>query len=280
MRFLVVRSVIFGRQVNNATGKDVSVSKDAETDLRSRASHASHASISSRKRPAFNPQTQPWQPASNDLGSVPGDILQVDFVRQVLARSIHEPLHLPDAFASRYMEVNAQAIEAAVLVPLILRQNGITVLLTQRTDHLYDHAGQVSFPGGRVETTDADPIATALRETHEETGLAPEHVNVLGHLPRYYTGTGFAVTPVTGLVMPTFTLAPDEFEVAEVFEVPLSFLTEPGNYRLHCATLSDGSTRHYYSVPWEGYFIWGATAAMLHGLYQVLALAFSSSSRK
>jgi len=197
-----------------------------------------------------------------------------------LARSIEAPLHLPDAFATRYMDVNAQAIEAAVLVPLVMRDGGLTVLLTQRTDHLYDHAGQVSFPGGRVETTDANPIATALRETHEETGLAPQHIDILGSLPRYYTGTGFAVTPVTALVRPTFTLAPDEFEVAEIFEVPLSFLTEPNNYRLHQAAMSDGSVRQYYSVPWEQYFIWGATAAMLRGLYQVLVESFSSSNRR
>jgi 8-oxo-dGTP pyrophosphatase MutT (NUDIX family) len=233
-----------------------------------------------RRRPPFDPQTQPWQQASNDLGMVPSHALHAEFLRDVLSRSIEEPLHLPDAFAARYAEVNAQAIEAAVLVPLVMREAGLTVLLTQRTDHLHDHAGQISFPGGRVESTDADPIATALRETHEETGLAPQHINVLGSLPRYYTGTGFAVTPVTGLVSPSFTLAPDEFEVAEVFEVPLSFITEPANYRLHQAQFPDGSVRHYYSVPWQKYFIWGATAAMLHGLYQVLALAFSANNRK
>ena len=233
-----------------------------------------------RRRPPFDPKTQPWQPASNDLGAVPAHALHAGFLRDVLSRSITEPLHLPDAFATRYAEVNAQAIEAAVLVPMVMREAGLTVLLTQRTDHLHDHAGQISFPGGRVESSDADVIATALRETQEETGLAAQHIHVLGSLPRYYTGTGFAVTPVTGLVSPSFTLSPDEFEVAEVFEVPLSFITEPGNYRLHQAEFPDGSVRHYYSVPWQNYFIWGATAAMLHGLYQVLALAFSASNRK
>lgn len=249
------------------------VSKDAEPDVDQQAIRRP------RKRPDFDPKTQPWQTASLELGALPDPALQVDFLRQALGRQIDQAVHLPDAFVSRYQQVNAQAIEAAVLVPLVIRQSGITVLLTQRADHLYDHAGQVSFPGGRVELSDANPVATALRETHEETGLSPEHVSVLGHLPRYYTGTGFAVTPVTGLVSPAFTLAPDAFEVAEVFEVPLSFLTEPSNYRLHQAAMADGSVRQYYSVPWEGYFIWGATAAMLHGLYQVLALAFSSSRR-
>jgi 8-oxo-dGTP pyrophosphatase MutT (NUDIX family) len=258
---------------------DTKLSVDEDTPV-SEGSPGRRVLARSRQRPPFDPKTQPWQPASHDLGAVPAHVLQADFLQTTLGRSIDEPLHLPDAFAARYAEVKVQAIEAAVLVPLVMRDTGLTVLLTKRTDHLHDHAGQISFPGGRVEHTDADPVATALRETHEETGLAPQHVNVLGSLPRYYTGTGFAVTPVTGLVTPTFTLAPDEFEVAEVFEVPLSFLTHPANYRLHQAQFPDGSVRQYYSVPWQDYFIWGATAAMLHGLYQVLALAFSANNRK
>jgi len=224
-----------------------------------------------RVRLTFDPKEQPWSLPIDRFGPVPHDALHPEFVRTVL--------DLPDEFASRYQTVNPQAIEAAVLVPLVMRETGFTVLLTQRTAHLYDHAGQVSFPGGRVEQSDHSPIATALRETHEETGLTPEHIDVLGSLPRYYTGTGFAITPVTGVVRPTFTLAPDEFEVAEVFEVPLAFFTNPSNYRLHRAKLPDGSERQYYSVPWEQYFIWGATAAMLRGMYQVLAEAFSSSKR-
>lgn len=227
----------------------------------------------------FDPTVQPWSAPVDRFGSVPYEALHPEFVRTALGRSIDQTLDLPDEFATRYQTLNPQAIEAAVLVPLVLRESGFTVLLTQRTDHLHDHAGQVSFPGGRVEQADASPVATALRETHEETGLAPEHIDVLGSLPRYYTGTGFAITPITGLVRPTFTLVPDEFEVAEVFEVPLSFFTDPSNYRLHRASLPDGSERQYYSIPFEKYFIWGATAAMLRGLYQVLAQAFSSSRR-
>lgn len=230
------------------------------------------------RRPIFDPQVQPWVPASDALGLIPNDVLSPDFVRAVLGRSIEQPLGLPDELLTAYASSPAM-IEAAVLVPLVLRDHGLTVLLTQRTDHLHDHAGQVSFPGGRVEQADENPVATALRETHEETGLTAEHVDVIGRLPRYITGTGYAITPVTGLVRPTFNLAPDEFEVAEVFEVPLSFLTNPASYRLHQARLPDGSVRHYYSVPWDNYFIWGATAAMLRGMYQVLAEAFSSRRR-
>jgi len=228
---------------------------------------------------SFDPKAAPWSSPIDRFGSVPQAALQSDFLRLVLSRSIDQPLDLPDEFATRYQRMDPRAIEAAVLVPLVLRESGFTVMLTQRTDHLHDHAGQVSFPGGRVELTDANPVATALRETEEETGVGSDCIDILGSLPRYYTGTGFAITPVTALVRPTFILAPDEFEVAEVFEVPLSFLTEPSNYRLHRVTLPDGSERQYYSIPFENYFIWGATAAMLRGMYQVLAEAFSSSRR-
>ena len=160
-----------------------------------------------------------------------------------------------------------------MLVPLVMRPEGVTVLLTQRTAHLNDHAGQISFPGGRIENTDADAVDAALRETEEETGLSRTFIDVLGSLPRYLTSSGFAINPVTALVRPGFSLSPDTFEVAEIFEVPLSFLTNPANYRLHRATLSDGTHRQYYSAPWGHFFIWGATAAMLRGMCQILSEA-------
>lgn len=231
-------------------------------------------------RPLFDPKEQPWEVGHSRFGLIPPDALAPDVVRNVLARPIEQPLDLPNEAAILYPGRDGTPVEAAVLVPLVMRDTGLTVLLTQRTDHLHDHAGQVSFPGGRVEQEDDGPVHTALRETHEETGLSPEHVDVLGTLPRYYTGTGFAITPITSFVRPGFSLSPDSFEVAQVFEVPLSFLTDPLNYRLHEARLPDGRVRRYYSVPWEGFFIWGATAAMLRGLYQILAEAFSSSSLK
>jgi 8-oxo-dGTP pyrophosphatase MutT (NUDIX family) len=159
-----------------------------------------------------------------------------------------------------------------------MRPEGLTVLLTQRTAHLNDHAGQISFPGGRVEASDVDVRATALRETEEETGLSRSFVECLGGLPRYITGTGFSVSPVTALVQPGFTLSPDAFEVAEVFEVPLSFLTDTANYRFHQVKLADGAQRQYYSVPWKQFFIWGATAAMLLGMCQILSEAASAQA--
>lgn len=162
-------------------------------------------------------------------------------------------------------------IPAAVLIPLVLRPTGITVLLTQRTAHLRDHAGQVSFPGGRSEAHDADAAATALREAEEEVGLAAAQVEVLGCLPDYRTGTGFSVTPVVGLVHPPLNLRLDDFEVAEVFEPPLDFLMHPANRRRESIEVR-GAMREYWAIPWEGFFIWGATAGMLVSLARYLGV--------
>ena len=155
-----------------------------------------------------------------------------------------------------------RVIPAAVLVPLVDRPEGMTVLLTRRTPHLRDHGGQVSFPGGRVEEEDADWVATALRESLEEVGLAPEWVEVVGFLEDYTTVTGFLVRPVVGIVSPELSLVPDPFEVEEVFEVPLDHVLEPANYRLE-QRLFRGLLREYHVLDYPGYFIWGATAAML-----------------
>lgn len=159
---------------------------------------------------------------------------------------------------------------AAVLFPIVLRDSP-TVLLTRRTAHLRDHAGQISFPGGRVEADDPSPMHTALRETREETGLAGEHVEIIGFLPEYRTGTGFRVTPVVGLVRPPFALDPDPFEVAEIFEVPLDFLLDPANHRPH-SLLYRGALRHFFAMPYGEYFIWGATAGMIRSLTARLGL--------
>jgi 8-oxo-dGTP pyrophosphatase MutT (NUDIX family) len=158
---------------------------------------------------------------------------------------------------------------AAVLVPVVVRPEGLTMLLTQRTDHLHDHPGQVSFPGGRCESEDTSPVVTALRESEEEVGLRPEQVDIIGRLPRYETGTGFRVTPVVGLVHPPLELRPDPFEVAEVFETPLEFLLDPANHRRVSMEIA-GALREFWAVPYEDRFIWGATAAMIVSLYQFL----------
>ena len=151
---------------------------------------------------------------------------------------------------------------AAVLVPLVERREGLTVLLTQRTDHLIHHGGQISFPGGRVEEHDTGPVETALRETEEEIGLERHYVEVIGFLDLYQTVTGFLITPVVSFVAPGFQLKPDPFEVAEVFEVPLSFILDPRNHELR-SRVYKGQERRFYVLPYENRYIWGATAAML-----------------
>ncbi len=158
---------------------------------------------------------------------------------------------------------------AAVLVPLIDRPEGMSVLLTQRTAHLSAHAGQISFPGGRREDTDTDAIATALRETEEEVGLARDLISVVGRLDTYITGTGFEITPIVGVITPDYVLNIDPFEVAEVFEVPLSYVLDRRNHNRQ-ERESAGRVRVFYVLPYQGRNIWGATAGMLVNLAEVL----------
>jgi 8-oxo-dGTP pyrophosphatase MutT (NUDIX family) len=162
-----------------------------------------------------------------------------------------------------------QPTPAAVLVGLLERSGGPALLLTQRTDHLRDHAGQICFPGGRIEAGDAGPTAAALREAEEEIGLDPGRVGVLGELPTYRTITGFRIHPVVGWVSPPFTPRPDPHEVAEVFEVPLHFVLDPENHRRQ-SYRRGALTRGYYVLPYQGRFIWGATAGILVNLARVL----------
>lgn len=151
---------------------------------------------------------------------------------------------------------------AAVLVPLINRVGGLSVLFTERSRDLPDHPGQISFPGGRVERGDADPSIAALREAEEEVGLPRERVTLLGRLAEYETVTGYRVTPVVGWVEPPFEIVADPVEVADVFEVPLAFLLEPANQQRHFRMIGN-VRRDYYAIPYGDRYIWGATAAML-----------------
>lgn len=183
---------------------------------------------------------------------------------------------MPEVIDDRYRSSPDLPRAAAVLVPLVCRPAGLTVLLTERTAHLSSHAGQVAFPGGRTEPADASPVATALRETEEEVGLHRSHIEVLGAMPQYLTGSGFVVTPVVGLVMAAHTLALDDNEVAEAFEVPLAFLMDPANHQRRLYRWSDGGERSFFAMPWTGpdgaeHFIWGVTAAMIRNLYRFVS---------
>ena len=159
---------------------------------------------------------------------------------------------------------------AAVLVPLVDRPQGMSVLLTQRTQHLSAHAGQIAFPGGSIEPGDPDAAAAALRETEEEIGLGRDHVTLIGRLDTYVTGTGFEITPVVGIVAVPFSLRIDPFEVDDVFEVPLPFVLDRGNHR-RTERIVEARRRVFFVLPFEGRNIWGATAGMLVNLAEVLA---------
>jgi 8-oxo-dGTP pyrophosphatase MutT (NUDIX family) len=160
-------------------------------------------------------------------------------------------------------------VPAAVLVPLVNRAHGLQLLLTQRSETLPDHPGQISFPGGRLEPGDASHAAAALRETSEEIGLAPARVRVLGQLSPYVTVSGYEVRPVVGWVEPPFDVRPDPLEVADVFEVPLEFILDPANHKRNFRMIGD-RRRDYWAIPWTTRYIWGATAAMLLILHRTL----------
>ena len=160
-------------------------------------------------------------------------------------------------------------VAAAVLVPVMASASGLNMLLTRRTPHLHVHGGQISFPGGRLESDDPDAAAGALREAEEEIGLSPSAVEVIGRLDTYVTRTGFEVTPVVGLVSSPVDLRPDPFEVAEIFEVPLDFIVDPRN-RERRSREFNGVQREFWAIPYRDYFIWGATAGMIVNLSDVL----------
>jgi 8-oxo-dGTP pyrophosphatase MutT (NUDIX family) len=154
---------------------------------------------------------------------------------------------------------------AAVLVPIVARSSGASLILTRRTDSLRHHAGQISFPGGRIEPGDASPLAAALREAQEEIGLDPAQTDALGYLDPLATITGFRVVPVLGILEEEPRLHPDPSEVAEMFEVPLDFVLDPANLQEHAREFR-GRVRHYHVIQWQHYDIWGATASMIANL--------------
>lgn len=221
--------------------------------------------------PDFDPRKMPVLGTDAHLPAVPPAALTPEALRQ---RFLAPPVWQTEIDRERSFSERASA-DAAVLLALVLRDEPM-LLLTERTAHLSTHSGQVAFPGGKTDDTDASPAATALREAHEEVGLDSRFVQVIGSLPVYVTGTAFVVTPVVALVQPDFVLQPNAYEVADVFEVPLSFLMNPAHHRRH-ALEWEGARREWFSMPFtdpltgKEHFIWGATAGMLRNFYRFLS---------
>lgn len=217
----------------------------------------------------FDPRQAPLVGVDDQLPKVSAQALQAQALIQRFA-SAH--VWTPELLAEPRFSQRA-LVHASVLVPLVRRDSGLTVLLTERSTHLSSHSGQVAFPGGKADPEDADAVDTALREAEEEIGLERRFVQVLGTLPIYTTGSAFLVTPVVALVDAAHTVTPNPREVADVFEVPLDFLMDPANHRRHAVDWA-GSRREWLSMPYTDAtaerFIWGATAGMLRNFYRFL----------
>ncbi len=214
------------------------------------------------------------------LAPVPDLRLRAEFIR---GHFQSKPSWQPEIISDRMRAADALLIPAAVLVPLVETANGeLSMLLTQRTERLKKHSGQIAFPGGKVDPEDRDPVDAALREAFEEVGLERKLFEVLGTMPIYETGTGFAITPVVALIQDGFSMSLSEQEVAEAFTVPLSFLMNPRFHQRRSFEWENRS-REFYAMPYAGvrhteegpqdaeYFIWGATAAMIRNLYRFLS---------
>ncbi|WP_411878116.1 CoA pyrophosphatase [Polaromonas sp. YR568] len=232
---------------------------------------------STKTLPKFDPRSIPVLGIDDHLAGVALERLTPQALRE---RFRHPPVWTPEHSVEKKFTDRTPAL-AAVLLPLVMREE-LMLLLTERTTNLSTHSGQVALPGGRTDDTDRDAVDTALREAHEEVGLPRDHVEVLGTLPTYVTGTAFIITPVVALVTPGFALQPNPGEVADVFEVPLGYLMNPAHHRRHEVEF-DGVVRQWLSMPYsdpaaEGEssearerYIWGATAGMLRNLYRFLS---------
>ncbi|MEO6320864.1 MAG: CoA pyrophosphatase [Polaromonas sp.] len=228
--------------------------------------------------PVFDPRSIPVLGIDNHLAGVALDRLTPQALRE---RFRHPPIWTPEHSVEKKFSDRPAAL-AAVLLPLVMRDEELTLLLTERSTNLSTHSGQIAFPGGRTDETDQDAVDTALREAQEEIALPRHHVEVLGTLPTYVTGSAFIITPVVALVKPGFQLQPNPGEVADVFEVPLAYLMNPAHHRRH-ETEFDGVLRQWLSMPYTDpmdeaaggdpreRYIWGATAGMLRNFYRFLS---------
>jgi 8-oxo-dGTP pyrophosphatase MutT (NUDIX family) len=218
--------------------------------------------------PAFDPQLVPVFQVDAHLEAVPALHLTPEALQ---ARFANPPTWQPELVRERKF-MNRAPAQAAVLVGLVMRDEPM-VLLTQRPAHMSTHPGQIAFAGGKCDEGDADAAATALREAHEEVGLDARHVQVLGTLPQYVTGSDFYVTPVVALISPAMTLQLNTREVSDAFEVPLAFLMNPAHHRWHRHDF-EGVTREWLSMSYQDgeqlRFVWGATAGMLRNFYRFL----------
>ncbi len=231
----------------------------------------------SKPLPKFDPRSIPVLGTDAHLEGVTADRLMPQALRD---RFRHPPVWTPEHSVEKKFTDRTPAL-AAVLLPLVMRDE-LMLLLTERTTNLSTHSGQIALPGGRTDDADRDAIDTALREAREEIGLPAAHVEVLGTLPTYVTGTAFIITPVVALVTPGFELQPNPGEVADVFEVPLWYLMNPAHHRRHEMEF-DGVLRQWLSMPYlepapggddaesRERYIWGATAGMLRNLYRFLS---------
>lgn len=218
--------------------------------------------------PLFDPLTAAIDAVTAEP-PVPQERLTVAWLR---TRFISQPMWQPETTDEKgrgWQQNEAEVRRASVLIPLVLREQGLHLLLTRRAGHMHTHAGQVSLPGGRQEPTDASVVETALREAREEIGLHPHHVEVIGLLPEYWTNSGYRITPVVGLVHNPVALELNPEEVDEVFEVPLAFLMDGMHHQRRTATFPNGS-RTFYAMPYEQCFIWGVTATILRNLFHFL----------
>ena len=210
-------------------------------------------------------RAEPMPFSAEDVRQRASARLRLDLAPDALLAPVRAGDHMlsPEAFPE---DVGKPGRPAAVLVPIVARAEGATVLLTKRAARLRQHSGQIAFPGGKIDPQDESPVAAALREAWEEIGLHARHVEPLGYLDIYATGTGFRIFPLLAIVRPPFELTINPDEVDDVFEVPVRFLMDPANHQLHTREAEAGA-RRFHAMPWEGRFIWGATAGMLKNLH-------------